>query len=75
MVASTVNDINRLRSTWNLLGFLDDYERSPINGIPVIGQANKETISKLLLDEEIYFYWSLVSVKGKEASNSFCQTS
>jgi acetyltransferase EpsM len=63
VVQSTVEDINEKHKTWELLGFLNDRETEPINGYPVIGKVNEETVAKLLDDPEVYFFYTLISVK------------
>lgn len=63
VVASTVEDINQVTLTWQILGFLnDDQHIEQINGYTVLGNITPSTISKYLDDENIYFYWALVSV-------------
>lgn len=63
VVASTVEDINRQRRAWDMLGFVNDGDLQSINGYPVIGGVNKSTIAPLLSDPDVYFYWSLISVR------------
>lgn len=63
VVASTVEDINAVAPSWKILGFLNDRNEGPINGYPVLGGIDKETVSRLLEDPDVYFYWSLISVK------------
>ncbi|WP_405377616.1 hypothetical protein [Nonlabens sp. Asnod3-A02] len=60
---STVNDINERSKEWELLGFLNDREDGPINGSPVLGKIDKETAAKYLEDENVYFLYTLISVK------------
>lgn len=63
VVQSTVEDINEVKQEWELLGFLNDREKNPINGYDVLGPIDKETVSKYLKDENVYFFYSLISVK------------
>lgn len=63
VVQSTVEDINKIKKEWELLGFLNDREKGMINGLPVLGEVSRETVEKYLKDEDVYFYYSLISVK------------
>lgn len=63
VVQSTVEDINTIQKEWDLIGFLNDREDAPINGLPVLGKINKKTIDQFLKDPEIFFFYSLISVK------------
>lgn len=63
VVQSTVEDINEKHKTWDLLGFLNDRETEHINGYPVIGKVDEETVAELLEDPEVYFFYTLISVK------------
>ncbi|SFQ26509.1 PglD-related sugar-binding protein [Parafilimonas terrae] len=63
VVQSTVEDINSIKPTWQLLGFLNDKEEGPINGYPVLGKINKESVQKYLDDDNVYFFYTLISVK------------
>ena len=63
VVQSTVEDINKIKPEWELLGFLNDNEKEPINGYPVLGPIDKVTTDKYLKDDDIYFFYSLISVK------------
>ncbi|MEQ8553616.1 MAG: hypothetical protein RLO17_19860 [Cyclobacteriaceae bacterium] len=63
VVQSTVEDINTIQKEWDLIGFLNDREGGPINGLPVLGKINKNTIDQFLKDPEIFFFYSLISVK------------
>ncbi|WP_027076556.1 PglD-related sugar-binding protein [Maribacter antarcticus] len=63
VVQSTVEDINQVKPEWELLGFLNDNEKKPINGYPVLGGIDKVTVNKYLLDDTVYFFYSLISVK------------
>lgn len=69
VIYSTVLDINRScdMPEWEVLGFLDDDKgKKGINGCPIIGPITKEKIQELLLDDSVYFFWTLVSVKNRE---------
>ncbi len=63
IVQSTIEDINSTKKEWNLLGFLNDREEGPINGYPVLGKIDKKTVDNFLLNDEVYFFYSLISVK------------
>lgn len=63
VVASTVEDINKVKKEWEIIGFLNDYETEPINGYPVIGKINYITAQKLLENSNTYFIWTLTSTK------------
>lgn len=63
VVQSTVEDINKVKTEWQLLGFLNDNEKEPINGYPVLGPIDKVTTDKYLKDDNVYFFYSLISVK------------
>jgi acetyltransferase EpsM len=63
VVQSTVEDINAIKPEWEIIGFLNDRETEPINGIPVVGKVDKESVKKYIEDPNIYFFYSLISVK------------
>lgn len=63
VVQSTVEDINQIEKKWELLGFLNDREVEPINGYPILGKIDKQTVDHYLNDPEVYFFYSLISVK------------
>jgi len=63
VVQSTVEDINVLKKEWELMGFLNDRETESINGLPVLGKIDKETVDKYLKDPDVYFFYTLISVK------------
>jgi len=63
VVQSTVEDINKLEKTWNVIGYLNDREEGPINGVPVIGKIDLKTVEELLNDPEVYFFYTLISVR------------
>jgi len=63
VVASTVLDINKEKPQWELLGWLNDFESEPINGLPVLGKIQKAKVEELLEDPEIYFFYALISLK------------
>jgi acetyltransferase EpsM len=63
VVASTVNDINKQKPEWEILGFLNDRDEGPINGLPVLGSITPETVAPYLNQADVFFYWALVSVK------------
>lgn len=63
VVHSTVLDINERNEEWQVLGFLNDNEIAPINGAPVLGKINKETVEGYLKDKDVYFFYALISLK------------
>lgn len=63
VVQSTVEDINKEKKEWSILGFLNDRETEPINGYPILGKIDRATINKYLEDENVYFFYTLISVK------------
>jgi acetyltransferase EpsM len=63
VVQSTVEDINLVEKEWEILGFLNDRETEPINGYPVLGKIDTETVFNFLKDPEVYFFYTLISVK------------
>lgn len=63
VVQSTVEDINQLTPTWEILGFLNDRETGSINGKLVLGPITRETVRNYLKDPDIYFFYTLISVK------------
>jgi acetyltransferase EpsM len=63
VVASTVVDINKVNKTWDILGFLNDFETEPINGFPVLGKITPEVVNGFLEEENVFFFYSLISTK------------
>jgi len=63
VVQSTVEDINQREKQWELLGFLNDREKKLINGYPVLGKIDKQTVDRYLTDPNVYFFYTLISVK------------
>jgi acetyltransferase EpsM len=63
VAASTVADINAVRTEWEIVGFLNDFETEPINGIPVLGKVDYATAQPLLEDDDVYFLYTLISAK------------
>jgi acetyltransferase EpsM len=63
VVQSTVEDINAEKKTWEILGFLNDKEIEQINDYPVLGKVDKETVEKYLSDKNVYFFYTLISVR------------
>lgn len=63
VVQSTVEDINKVKPEWDIIGFLNDREVEPINGVPVLGKIEKEVVDKYLADPDVYFFYTLISVK------------
>lgn len=63
VVQSTVEDINAVNQEWELLGFLNDGHLTEVNGYPVLGKIDKETVYSYLSDPDVYFFYTLISVK------------
>jgi acetyltransferase EpsM len=63
VVLSTIEDINKANKEWDVLGFLNDNESGEINGYPVLGKINAQTVKPFLSDSDTYFYYSLISTK------------
>ncbi len=63
VVHSTVQDINARTPEWETIGFLNDKEVGPINGVPVIGKIERSVVQELLKDPDLYFFYTLISVK------------
>ncbi len=63
VVLSTILDINARQLEWEVLGFLNDSNEKEINGYPVVGKINAEAVREYLEDENVYFYFSLISTK------------
>lgn len=63
VVQSTVEDINAITKKWNIIGFLNDREINDINGVPVLGKITKEIVQEFLKDQDVYFFYTLISVK------------
>ena len=63
VVLSTIEDINAIAKEWEVLGFLNDFETVAINGYPVIGKIDYNTVQKFLKDDNIYFIYTLISTK------------
>jgi len=60
---STIEDINKEKNKFEILGYLNDFEEQPINGIPIIGKVNKDTVDKFRIYNDVFFYYSLISIK------------
>lgn len=63
VVASTVVDINTVKKEWEIVGFLNDFETGPINGFPVLGKVDYDTVHQLMQDDDLHFCYSLISAK------------
>ena len=63
VVQSTVNDINSIKKEWEIIGFLNDKETAAINGSPILGKIDPVLIKDYLRDPDIYFFYTLISVK------------
>lgn len=70
VVAQIVEDINRQKPQWDLMGFLNDFEKDPINGYPVLGGIDKDSVAQFLEDEDVYFFYALISIKNNFKSLS-----
>ena len=69
VVASTIEDINAAAAEkeWEIIGFLNDRETEPINGFPVLGKVQHSDVSRYLDDPEVFFFYTLISVKLNHA--------
>src|SRR5690606_41987665 len=63
VVQSTVEDTNAIRPEWEIIGFLNDRETEPINGVPVLGKVEKEVVAKYISQPDVYFFYYFISVK------------
>ena len=63
VVQSTVADINAIKMKWELIGFLNDGNLTEVNGFPVLGKIDKSTVDQYLADPDVYFFYTLISVK------------
>lgn len=63
VVLSTIEDINKVTPTWDVLGFLNDFETGDINGYPVLGKVDNKTVNKYIEDENVFFFYALISLK------------
>lgn len=63
VAASTVEDINAIKKEWELIGFLNDFEKEPINGYPVLGKIDNATVNEFLENDDVYFLYTLISTK------------
>jgi len=60
---STIEDINKVKRKWEILGFLNDFETEPINGYPVLGKIDYSTTQRFLKDDSVFFLYTLISTK------------
>ena len=70
VLASTIEDLNRTKKTWKILGFLNDVEKKLINNYPVLGKISNNSIENYLKYKDVYFYWTLIAVNLREKSIS-----
>ena len=63
VAASTVEDVNAVKKEWEILGFLNDFEKQPINGYPVLGEISTPVAQSYLEDDEVFFLFTLISTK------------
>lgn len=63
VIAQIVEDINSVKPQWEILGFLNDNEVNPINGYPVLGKVDYDTVKSYLDDPDVYFFYALISIK------------
>ena len=62
VIAQIVEEINKAnKDSWEILGFLNDFEEGPINGYPVIGKINHQEVEKYLLMDDVYFFYSFAA--------------
>lgn len=62
---STAEDINSIKKTWEIIGFLNDFENE-VSGYPVLGKIDFESAQKFLKDPNIYFVYTLITAKFRE---------
>ena len=62
LALSIVEAINTEKKEWEILGFFNDFEKE-IDGYPVIGKINFESTKKYLKQENVYFFYTLLSTK------------
>lgn len=65
VAASTVEDLNEISREWEVIGFLNDFEKS-IYDYPVLGPITKEGIRPYLDDDNIYFLYTLITPTFRE---------
>lgn len=65
VVASTIEDINSAsdKNKYEIIGFLNDRETEPINGYPILGKVDSESVSEYLAQSDVYFFYTLISTK------------
>lgn len=64
VIAQIIEDINKTdKNKWEILGFLNDFEKEPINGYPILGKIEHEVVKKYLTMNDVYFFYALISVK------------
>lgn len=63
VAASTVEDINAQKKEWEIIGFLNDFEKEPINGYPVLGKIERGVAHAFLKDENVFFLYTLISAR------------
>ncbi|OEY73950.1 PglD-related sugar-binding protein [Salegentibacter salarius] len=67
VAASTVEDLNKRKKEWEIIGFLNDFEES-IYHYPVLGPISKESVNKYINDFNIFFLYTLITPKFREKS-------
>ena len=60
---STIEDINIYKPQYEIIGFLNDNHTEFINGYPILGKIDKNTVNKYLQYNDVCFYYSLISLK------------
>ena len=68
VLASTIEDLNKKKKTWKILGFLNDSNEKTLNSYPILGKISKNLINNYLKHKDIYFCWTLIAVNLKEKS-------
>jgi acetyltransferase EpsM len=63
VVQSTIEDINAIEPSWDVIGFLNDHEKNSINDVPVLGPIDRSTVEEYLIEEDVCFFYALISVK------------
>jgi len=63
VIAQIAEEINKVKHTWDILGFLNDFEEGHINEYPILGKVEHEVAQKYLADPDVYFFYALISIK------------
>ncbi|MBP7077812.1 MAG: sugar O-acyltransferase, partial [Bacteroidales bacterium] len=53
VIAQIAEEINKVKHTWDILGFLNDFEEGHINEYPILGKVEHEVAQKYLADPDV----------------------